>query len=168
MKGHILIACIGNIFFGDDGFGVEMARALSTTCLPEEVRVVDYSIRGLDLTYALLQPWDAVIFVDSIRRGGPPGTLYRLRPAGADDSSQTVLHAHALDPAQVLRCARGLGQVTAKIYLIACEPEDLGDQFEGRMGLSPAVTAAIPQAVQMVRSLAATLVEAVEHANENS
>ena len=77
---RILIAGIGNIFLGDDAFGVEVARRLVRRRLPDGVRVVDFGIRGLDLTYALLDGYEAVILVDAAPRGGPPGTLYVLEP----------------------------------------------------------------------------------------
>jgi hydrogenase maturation protease len=78
--GNVLIACVGNIFLGDDAFGVEVARRLSLRPFPEGVSVVDFGIRGIDLTYALLDPYEAVILVDAAPRGGPPGTLYVIEP----------------------------------------------------------------------------------------
>lgn len=158
MSDRILVACIGNIFFGDDGFGVEVARALAQSKLPPEVRVVDFGIRGLDLTYALLEPWRAVIFVDAMHRDGRPGTLYLLQPQGANQACAS-LDPHALNPAQVLAAARSLGTVSAEISIIACEPHDLGDELEGRMGLSPEVEAAVPEAVKMILERIALLHE---------
>ena len=70
----------GNIFLGDDGFGVEVARSLSKRQLPEGVSVKDFGIRGFDLAYALLDPWDLVIIVDALSRGEAPGTLYVIEP----------------------------------------------------------------------------------------
>jgi hydrogenase maturation protease len=159
VNGKILVACIGNIFFGDDGFGVEVARALAEAPLPEGVRVVDYGIRGLDLTYALMDPWQAVIFVDVVCRGGLPGTLYMLKPDSTEpDASQcAALDPHALDPVQVLASARQLGEVNAEIYIVGCEPRDMGDELEGRMGLSREVSNAVPEAARMVRELVSTL-----------
>ncbi|MDQ3686285.1 MAG: hydrogenase maturation protease, partial [Acidobacteriota bacterium] len=55
---RILIAGIGNIFLGDDAFGCEVAQRLSGRTLPDEVRVVDFGIRGLDLAYALMDGYD--------------------------------------------------------------------------------------------------------------
>ena len=71
---NILVAGIGNIFLGDDGFGVEVAQQLVTRQLPEGVRVVDFGIRGFDLAYALLDAPDATILVDAMPRGDPAGT----------------------------------------------------------------------------------------------
>src|SRR5271165_3610783 len=107
--GRILIGGIGNIFFGDDAFGVEVARRLSGRPLPEGVRVVDFGIRGLDLAYALLDPYDAVILVDAVPRGGQPGTLYVLEPElDAVDAPPPMVEPHALDPWKVLHLAQSL------------------------------------------------------------
>jgi hydrogenase maturation protease len=155
----ILVACIGNIFLGDDGFGVEVALALSGMKLPAEVEVVDYGIRGLDLTYALLAPWRAVVLVDTVARGEAAGTLYLLQPqeTRTDRAGPASVDPHALDPVAVIRTARSLGEVTAEIYIVACEPMDFGDEIEGRMGLSGPVEAAVPAAAAMVAELTARL-----------
>jgi len=86
--GKILVACIGNIFLGDDAFGVEVAREIAGHHLPEEVAVVDYGIRGLDLAYALLLPWRAIVIVDAIARGGVRVDLYLLEmePDASDEA----------------------------------------------------------------------------------
>ncbi len=154
MSQQILIACIGNIFLGDDGFGVETARALAGVPLGADVKLVDYGIRGLDLVYTLLQPWKAVILVDVIARGGSPGTVYLLQPAEAPASStEPGLDPHVMDPARVLAMARSLGNVSAAVYIVGCEPLDFGDELEGRMGLSPQLEAAVPEAVKMVQDV---------------
>ncbi len=157
---QILVGCIGNIFLGDDGFGVEAARALAAAGLPPQATLVDYGIRGLDLAYALLQPWRAVILVDSIARGGVPGSLYLLTAnieanteAKVDLVGAQNFNPHAMSPAQVLALAQLLGTVTAPVYIVGCEPQDFGAELEGRMGLSPAVTAAVPRSATMVLEL---------------
>lgn len=158
MSERVLIACIGNIFLGDDAFGFEVAQALAGCPLPDGVQLVDYGIRGLDLAYALLKPWHAVVFVDAIARGGTPGTLYLLQPLDVRGAEgHTELDPHGMDPVRVLALAHSLGEVSAAIYIIGCEPQDLGDEQEGRMGLSPPVAAAIPEAVKMVFELAERL-----------
>ena len=154
MSQRILIACIGNIFLGDDGFGVEAARALAGVELGVDVKLVDYGIRGLDLAYALLDPWQSVILVDVISRGEPPGTVYVLQPAETSTcSGEAGLDPHTMDPARVLAMARSLGEVTAALYIVGCEPSDFGDEMEGRMELSVPVQAAIPEAVRTVQDL---------------
>ena len=155
MKPSILIAGVGNIFLGDDAFGVETAHALTQRKLPEGVSVVDYGIRGFDLAYALLDPWDAVILVDALPRGGSPGTLYMLEPdlSTIKDPAEITMNPHGMDPLHVLQLAFSMGEVSAKVYVVGCEPEDFGDELEGRMGLSATVQASIEQAVVMVEDL---------------
>jgi hydrogenase maturation protease len=154
MTTQILIACIGNIFLGDDGFGVEAARVLAAEPLGTGVKLIDFGIRGLDLAYALLHPWQYVILVDTIARGGAPGTLYLLQPSEREmASNDTGLDPHSMDPVRVLAMARSLGEVSAEVFIIGCEPFDFGDELEGRMGLSQQVEMAIPGAVEMVHDL---------------
>lgn len=163
MNDRILVACIGNIFLGDDGFGFEVAQALAASLLPASVEVRDFGIRGLDLAWALVGPWKAVLLVDAIQRGDAPGTVYLLQP-DAVTADNTPLDPHAMDPLRVLATARTLGEVGAPVYIVGCEPEDLGEPTEGRLGLSPAVTAAVPQAVKMIQQVTERLLaEAVPH-----
>jgi hydrogenase maturation protease len=151
---RILVAGIGNIFFGDDGFGVAVAQRLAARALPERVRVMDVGIRGLDLAYALLDGYDATILVDVTRRGGPPGTLYVLEPT-LDPAARTSLETHSLDPATVLALVRSLGGDLGCLRLVGCEPARLGDGEDGdaEMGLSAPVAAAVEPAVALVESL---------------
>ena len=150
----ILIAGVGNIFLGDDAFGVEVLRHLMTRTLPESVSVKDFGIRGFDLAYALLEPWDAVILVDAVPRGDAPGTLYTIEPdlAGVAAQSEEAPDAHSMDPVKVMRMAQSLGEITARVLLVGCEPADLGGE-EGRMGLTEPIQRAIPEAVVMVEEL---------------
>lgn len=156
---RILIAGIGNVFLGDDAFGVEAVRRLSG--LPEAVVVKDFGIRGYDLAFALLDSHDFVILVDAAPRGGPPGTLYVIEPTLDElqvDESPAAIDAHALNPVSVLKMARSMGPVSSRILLVACEPEDLGGE-QGRMELSPAVSAAVDGAVDLIQRLVKTILE---------
>lgn len=162
MSHAILIAGVGNIFLGDDAFGVEVIRALGTRSFPDGVSVVDFGIRGFDLAYALLDVWDAVILVDALPRGGEPGTLYTLEPDIASLTSSgspgTLINPHGMDPVRVLLLAASMGTVTARVYVVGCEPADFGDELEGRMGLSAIVQAAVDGAVDMVENLVAQII----------
>jgi hydrogenase maturation protease len=160
MNDQILIAGIGNIFLGDDAFGCEVSRELSARALPPKVRVIDYGIRGLDLAYALLDPWQAVVLIDALPRGESPGTLYIFEPdlaaLTASDSGQQQIDAHNMDPMKVLRLAASMGDISPNVYLLGCEPEDCGGE-EGRMGLSPAVANAMPEALHLIDKLLARI-----------
>jgi len=153
---QILIAGIGNVFFGDDGFGVEVVRRLTDRPLPEEVRVVDFGIRGLDLAYALLEGYEAVLLVDATRRGRQPGALYVIEPdlnnQEGPDAPETALATHGMDPVKVLRLVRALGDRLPRVLLVGCEPATLGAD-EGAMGLSQPVQAAVGEAVELIEAL---------------
>ena len=160
MTAKILVAGVGNIFLGDDGFGVEVALALSRQQLPEGVSVKDFGIRGFDLAYALLDPWDAVIIVDALPRGQAAGTLYVVEPDLAAASAETAINPHGMDPVRVLNLAASQGAITAQVLVLGCEPQDFGDELEGRMGLSAPVQAAVEEAAKMALELAARIATA--------
>jgi hydrogenase maturation protease len=157
MKPSILVAGVGNIFLGDDGFGVEVALALRKRPLPEAVCVKDFGIRGLDLAYALLDPWQAVILVDALPHGAAAGTLYIVEPnlegLGSPASAEMAMNPHGMDPVRVLILAASMGPLPAQILVLGCEPQDLGDELEGRMGLSAPVLAAVEPAANLVAEL---------------
>lgn len=156
----VLIACIGNIFQGDDAFGVEVAKRLQTRRLPENVRVEDFGIRGYDLTFALMDGADVTILVDAVPRGEAPGTLYVIEPDVREIETETaqpaMIDAHTMNPVNVLRVAFQMGAEFKKLLLVGCEPQELGGE-EGLMGLSGAVEAAIPEAVRLIESLLADI-----------
>lgn len=160
MRPRVLVAGIGNIFLGDDAFGVEVARRLSGRGLPDGARVVDFGIRGLDLTYALLDGYEAVVLVDATPRGGPPGTLYVLElPAGgpAGDGDGVLVEPHHLDPARVLRLAASLGASVGRLILVGCEPSPIDEAADFGMEMSPAAVAAVGEAVPLVAALVGRL-----------
>lgn len=151
----ILVAGVGNIFLGDDGFGVEVAQSLSKRKLPETVTVKDFGIRGFDLAYALLDPWDGVIIVDALPRGEAPGTLYVMEPDWSA-AGEADINPHGMDPVRVLNLAASMGTISARVLVVGCEPQDFGDELEGRMGLSSPVQAALEEACNTVVELAAS------------
>jgi hydrogenase maturation protease len=154
MTPRILVAGIGNIFLGDDGFGVEVVRRLAERPLPDGVQVKDFGIRGVDLVYALLEDHDAVVFVDTASQGERPGTLYLIEPE-LQQSSEVALDAHGMDPVKVLALACALGARPSPTYLVACEPALLlgVDDEEVQVRLSEPVQAAVGEAIGMVESL---------------
>jgi hydrogenase maturation protease len=159
MRGRILVAGIGNIFLGDDGFGPEVVRRLAERQLPSGVEVVDFGIRGMDLAYALLDDYEAVVFVDTAPRGGQPGTLYLIE-VQTDEDGEPTIDTHSMDPAKVLTFARALGAKPTPTFVVACEPELVIDAEESPdvlVELSDPVRAALPEAVNMVESLLAEI-----------
>ena len=156
----VLIAGIGNIFLGDDAFGVEVVRRLAGRNLPQRVKAIDFGIRGFDLAYALLDGSDVVILVDACPRGGKPGSLYvlepDLNPLDVSEADQTSVDAHSMNPMNVIRMAKSMGGELKKILLVGCEPATLGPE-EGQRGLSGSVAAAVDEAVTLIESLVAKI-----------
>jgi hydrogenase maturation protease len=150
MAERALVAGIGNIFLGDDGFGCDVVRRLSEEGLPPEARVVDYGIRGMHLAYDLLDGWDRLVLVDALPDRGAPGRLQVLE-VGPDDVAHGELDAHGMDPAAVLSALGALGGRLPPTTLVGAQVADVQE----RIGLSPVVAAAVPAAVETVRALVA-------------
>jgi hydrogenase maturation protease len=150
----ILVAGIGNIFLGDDAFGSEVTRRLINETLPEEVRVTDFGIRSYDLAYAMMEEYDVTIFVDITSQSQSPGTLYLIEPDlnQLDQLDEKMPDAHSMSPVRVLQMLRTLGSSPKKLYLVGCEPAIL-EVEDGEIGLSESVERAVPQAIELIKSL---------------
>lgn len=158
----VLVAGVGNIFLGDDGFGSAVLQQLTRETLPSAVTAIDFGISSVHLTYELMNGYDAVILVDTVRRGGEPGTLYVLDLEAVslpDDQSPlaSTLDPHAFMPDWTLILGRALSERCRCVRLIGCEPALLDEGI----GLSPLVAAAIPAAVQLVKEQVQALLEHV-------
>lgn len=151
----ILIAGIGNIFNGDDGFGVEVVRRLNERSLPDGVKLADFGIRSFDLAFALVDDYQAVILVDALQRNEPPGTLYLFEPnlQNMEELIPASVEGHGLHPAQVLKLATLYGSLPEHIYLVGCEPMTVEFSDEGQLGLSPPVQANLEEAIQLIETL---------------
>ena len=162
MSGRILVAGIGNIFLADDGFGCEVVKRLAGRGLPEGVEVVDFGIRGLDLAYALMEPYEAVIFVDALPRGEEPGTVYLIEPE-VEDEGEAAIDTHGMDPVKVIRFARAMGAETTRTLVVGCEPKMVltGENYDDMsMELSDPVSSAVEEAANLVESLVEEMTEA--------
>ena len=157
MTARVLVAGIGNVFLGDDGFGVAVAQRMLERGVPAGVRVLDAGIRGFDLACALLDGWDAAILVDTVHRGGPPGTLYVLEIEAEASTPAGPIEAHGLAPHHALALVRALGGAPPPLRLVGCEPASVGLDDDIAPGLSAPVAAAVDAAVELVESLAREL-----------
>ncbi len=156
MPRRTLVACLGNIFLSDDGFGVEVARRLAREELPDGTTVTDYGIRGMHLAYDLAQGWDATILVDAAARGGEPGTVYVIEPerqqpsAGGEGlTGSMLLDAHGMQPDVMLAMAGTLGAEAGRVLVVGCEPASVAEGI----GLSGPVAAAVEEAARVVMEL---------------
>ena len=162
MSGRILVAGIGNIFLADDGFGVEVVRRLAERELPENVEVRDFGIKGMDLAYALMDPYEAVVFVDATPRGGEPGTVYLIE-AEVPGEGEVAIDTHGMDPVKVIRLARALGAEMPRTLVVGCEPKVVltGENYDDMlMELSEPVRAAVDEAAKLVESIVGEIHEA--------
>ncbi len=153
MTARILVAGIGNIFLGDDGFGSEVVR---DAALPQDdptVQVIDYGIRGMHLAYDLLEHWDTLVLVDAVPSRGHPGTLHVFQADHESDSATTGLDAHSMDPAAVFASLRALGGSPPYTVVVGCEA---GSVEEG-IGLTEPVAQAVPRAARAVNEIIAAL-----------
>lgn len=146
---QVLVAGVGNIFLGDDGFGSQVARTLATRPLPDGVRVTDYGIGGIHLAYDLLAGVDLLVLVDALPRGAAPGTVTLLEVEADEDLPRGTVDSHAMDPATVFASLRGLGGHVPPTVVVGCEPADVSE----RMGLSPRVEAAVEPTVTQILAL---------------
>jgi hydrogenase maturation protease len=159
MSRRVLVAGIGNIFLGDDGFGVEVAARLAGRDLPPGVRVADFGIRGVHLAYELLDGYDALVLVDAVPMGEPPGTIAVIEPepdgewASADDT-EVVVDAHTMSPHVVLSTLARLGGTLEHVYVVGCQPANLDEGI----GLSPAAAGAVDAAAEAALELCSQLV----------
>lgn len=153
MTARVLVAGIGNIFLGDDGFGVEVLRRLGEQSLPPDVELVDIGIRGMHLAYQLLDGYEALVLIDAAPRGGKAGDLYLIEPdlAAIPEDDGSLLNGHGMEPDAVLSLIKTLArdqaeQVISRVLVVGCEPATV----EEGIGLSPPVAAAVDAAVAMV------------------
>jgi hydrogenase maturation protease len=155
MSKRVLVAGVGNVFLGDDGFGVEVVKRLARRELPKGVEVKDFGIRGMDLAYALQDDYELVVFVDATPRGGEPGTVYLIEPEIEDDG-EVSLDTHGMDPVKVIKLSRVLGARPTRTLVVGCEPQVVlsGEDYDDMlMDLSEPVRAAVEEAAKLVESL---------------
>jgi hydrogenase maturation protease len=156
MKGKVLVAGIGNIFMGDDAFGVEVVKRLKERTFPDYVEVIDFGIRSYDLAYALMEEWDLTILIDALPLGGAPGTLYTMEAELPNNSETDAnLDAHTMNPVAVLQLVSALGGRTGRILVVGCEPGKVEISSEGDIGLTLPVRRAVDEAAKMVEQLIA-------------
>ncbi|MGH7911425.1 MAG: hydrogenase maturation protease [Candidatus Dormibacteraceae bacterium] len=152
---RVLVAGIGNVFLGDDGFGVAVVARLARRRLPENVEIGDYGIRGFDLASALLE-CDTAIIVDAIpRKDKEVGELFVLEPTLEEvgQPGAEVVNGHGMTPLEVFRLVRRFGGTIPPTYLIGCHPGTNPEQEEGSMEFSPPVAAVVDEAADLVEVL---------------
>lgn len=157
MQGRALVAGFGNLLLGDDGFGVEVVRRMAKERLPAGAELLEVGIGGMELVFGLMNGCGRLVIVDAVRRGNPPGTIYVFQPSEADlaAGSEQGIDPHLTEPTRAMKVAKQLGFLPDEVTIVGCEPE----RWDLDLTLSPAVRAAVEEAVVRVRE-----VLAAEHA----
>ncbi|MGH7687489.1 MAG: hydrogenase maturation protease [Candidatus Dormibacteria bacterium] len=152
-KARVLVVGVGNVLRGDDMFGVEVSRRLEQMKLPPSVRVTETGIAGISFVQELMDGYEAVLLIDAVERGKPPGTLVLLEPKVPEPSSLTseqrrefFSDLHQADPSIGLMLAKALGHLPEKVRVLGCE---VGDADELYTDMTPPVAAAVPKAIKM-------------------
>lgn len=105
--------------FGDDAVGLEVARQIAAQPPPEcDVVVADRPGAGL---IDLLEGMEAVILVDAVRSGAPPGTVHKLSFAQLARHGGHFVSSHELGVAASVQLARSLGRLPARGGLLGIE-----------------------------------------------
>lgn len=158
---RILVAGVGNVLQGDDGFGVEVVRALMTRPQPDGVDITETGIGGIALVQDLMLGYDACIVVDAVDRDRPPGTVMVIEPDIIDvhalrpeQRHDLLADMHLATPSRALMVARALGVLPARSWIVGCQPEEIETLH---IGLSATVQAAVPVAVAEVERCVAEL-----------
>ncbi|HET7659901.1 MAG TPA: hydrogenase maturation protease [Oryzihumus sp.] len=148
---RVLVAGVGNIFRGDDGFGSAVMGRLAGHVWPEGVTAKDFGIGGIHLAYELVDGWDGLVLVDAVDRSAEPGTLFVIEPdlAAAEAAPVSMLDAHDLAPQAVLAMVPRLGGRLGRVRVLGCQPASLDDG----LGLSAPVTAVLDAAAALVLRL---------------
>ena len=156
---RILVAGVGSVLRGDDGFGVEVAQRLQKMDLPPEVTVVETGTGGIHLVQEIMAKYDALIVLDAVDRGRPPGTLMMIEPEIENVEDMPGLEKydyladmHYTKPAKALMLAKALKILPRQVLLVGCQPQEV-ERFE--KGLSAPVAAAVEVAVSEVRDMIA-------------
>jgi hydrogenase maturation protease len=149
MTARILVAGIGNIFLGDDGFGPEVMRHVVEQPHADDVHLIDYGIRGMHLAYDLLEEWRALVLVDALPDRGAPGTLHVFEADHETLSPTAGLEVHSMDPAAVFATLTALGGTAPRTIVVGCEVKNVDEC----MGLSEPVAAAVPAAVAAINDV---------------
>lgn len=159
---RVLVVGVGNVLNGDDGFGVEVARKLAARPLPAGVRVTETGIGGIHLVHELMEGYDALVVVDAVDRGRPPGTVMVIEAEVLDVSGMETTARHDLladmhlaTPERALMVARAVGVLPERTVIVGCQPrqiETLGT------GLTDEVSAAVDRAVTEVEHYLTSLV----------
>lgn len=155
---RILIAGVGNVLRGDDGFGIEVLHRLEKMLATEGVEYFESGIAGISLVQKLMDGFDALIIIDALDQGGAPGQVFVLEPDAESlktpPSTQEATDLHQADPEVVLRMATALKVLPSRAWIVGCQAIDCD---ELGAPLTDEVALAVPVAVERIRRIVQAL-----------
>lgn len=154
--GPVVVASLGSVDRRDDGVGPAVVDGVAARV--PAARAVGPLADPLDL----LGVWDGArlaVVVDAVRSGEVPGTVRQVELAGGipvagewsggRDRLTGTTSTHGIGLSGVLRLARAVGRAPERVVVVGIE----GERFSHGDWLSPAVAAAVPEAVRLVVEL---------------
>ena len=138
---RVLVAGVGNVLRGDDGFGPAVTKLLDG--LPEGAEVIETGIGGVALLQELMAGCSGLILIDAVERNAPPGTVFAITPEVME--AEHVPDVHLANPSRVLSMAKTMGVLPDRVMIVGCQPADNMEELD--QGLSPEVQRALAIAV---------------------
>ncbi len=145
----VLVLGIGNILWGDEGFGVRAVEMFHRAySVPDNVTILDGGTQGLYLVHFVTDADDLVVF-DAIDYGLEPGAMKVVRDGEVPKfTGAKKMSLHQTGFQEVLSAADLMGHYPERLVLIGCQPLDL-ENWGG--ALTEPVFQVLEQAVETAR-----------------
>lgn len=142
---RVIVAGVGNVLRGDDGFGPAVTELLEDN-MPDGVDVIETGIGGIALLQELMAGADGLVLIDAVDQGEAPGTIILMRPDVPE--AVHVPDIHLANPDRVLSMAKTIGCLPEKVLIVGCQVSSVDTLGEG---LSPEVQRALAIAVKKIK-----------------
>ena len=141
---RVIVAGVGNVLRGDDGFGPAVTELLDD--MPDGVEVMETGIGGIALLQELMAGCDGLVLIDAVDQGEAPGTVILMRPDVPE--AVHVPDIHLANPDRVLSMAKTMGVLPERAIIVGCQVSSVDTLGEG---LSPEVERALAIAVKKIK-----------------
>jgi len=158
----VLVLGLGNLLLGDDGVGLRLLNALEEEFDPSGgVEFLDGGTQGLALI-GYLADREAVLVLDAMSLGRPPGTVHVLRGADLERfRAQRATTAHEGNALELFETARMLGYQWVELAAVGVEPRSI----RTGIGLTAEVESAVDEAGRQARTVLGEMVKSYVSGN---
>jgi coenzyme F420 hydrogenase subunit delta len=148
----LILGC-GNVLFGDDGFGPEVANYLNQHySIPEDTLVMDAGTGVREILFDLLlsesRP-EKVILIDAVDKGRKPGEFFTLELSDLPEVKRDDFSLHLVPSSNLLRELAEKGGMDIALWV--CQVQRIPDEVHP--GLSSPLAAAVSKASQKIYNL---------------